>query len=223
MSDQIDIDSGTSGMSPPASNVGLDARSLMHDIAGLADLPTRQIDHDRLLNAEGAGHIVHDLPLRADGRMVVLESRPWRLDPIPLVMDGDEFVALADGAVARMQMLEAILDDVYGARTLLRDAAIDPRTLWGSPQYRLAAFGRRLNRRWLTNYAVDIVRDVDGQWRVVRDLTDAPAGVGYALLGRSVASRVHRDVISRLPAGHAHCGRSIRSPIDCAMASPTWR
>lgn len=203
MSDQIDIQSGPSGTFPSAGNVGLDARSLMREIADLADLPTRQVDHDRLLNAEGAGHIVHDLPLRADGRMVVLESRPWRLDPIPLVMDGDEFVALADGAIARMRMLEAILDDVYGARTLLRDAAIDPRALWGSPQYRLAAFGRRPNRRWLTNYAVDIVRDVDGQWRVVRDLTDAPAGVGYALLGRSVASRVHRDVISRLPAGHA--------------------
>jgi uncharacterized circularly permuted ATP-grasp superfamily protein/uncharacterized alpha-E superfamily protein len=200
MSDQIPVDSGSN---PGASDVPLDARSLMGDIADLADLPTRQVDHDRLLAAEGAGHIVHDLPLRADGRMVVLESRPWRLDPIPLVIEGDEFVTLADGAIARMQMLEAILDDVYGARTLLRDAAIDPATLWGSPQYRLAAFGRRPNRRWLTNYAVDIVRDVDGRWRVVRDLTDAPAGVGYALLGRSVAGRVHRDVISRLPAGHA--------------------
>lgn len=189
--------------SATASLGGIDAFSLMDSIASLADLPTRQLDHDRLLAAEGSGHIVHDLPLRADGRMVLLESRPWRLDPIPLVIDGDEFVALADGAIARMQMLEAILDDVYGERTLLRDAAVDPKTLWGSPNYRLAAFGRRPNRRWLTNYAVDIVRDVDGRWRVVRDLTDAPAGVGYALLGRSVASRVHRDTISRLPAGRA--------------------
>ena len=55
--------------------------------------------------------------------MVALESRPWRLDPIPLVIDGDEFVALADGAVARMQMLEAILGDLYGARTLLTDGS----------------------------------------------------------------------------------------------------
>ncbi len=198
--------SGTQTGTPPSATAsvgGMDARSLMESIAGLADLPTRQLDHDRLLAAEGAGHIVHDLPLRADGRTVVLESRPWRLDPIPLVIDGDEFVALADGAIARMQMLEAILDDVYGARTLLRDAVIDPVALWGSERYRLAAFGHRPNRRWLTNYAVDIVRDVDGRWRVVRDLTDAPAGVGYALLGRSVASRVHRDAISRLPAGRA--------------------
>ncbi len=208
MNEQLDTghDPGADGGTPPSamfSRGGLGAAALMHSIAGLADLHARQVDHDRLLAAEGAGHIVHDLPLRADGRMVALESRPWRLDPIPLVIDGDEFVALADGAIARMRMLEAIVDDLYGARTLLRDAVVDSSALWGSPRYRLAAFGQRPQRRWLTNYAVDVVRDVDGRWRVVRDLTDAPAGVGYAMLGRAVAGRVHRDQISRLPAGEA--------------------
>ena len=182
--------------SATASAGGMGAAALMETVAGLGDLITRQQDHDRLLAAEGAGHIVHDLPLRADGRMVALESRPWRLDPIPLVIDGDEFVALADGAIARMRMLEAILVDLYGARTLLSDSVVDHVALWGSPRYRLAAFGQRPHRRWLTNYAVDVVRDVDGRWRVVRDLTDAPAGVRYALLGRAVATRDQRDVIT---------------------------
>ncbi len=183
----------------------------MSTIADLGDLAARQIDHDRLLAAEGAGHIVHDLPLRADGRMVALESRPWRLDPIPMVLDGDEFVALADGAIARMQMLESILGDLYGPRTLLTDAIVDPLRLWGSPKYRLAAFGTRPHRRWLTNYAVDVIRDATGRWRVVRDLTDAPAGVGYSLLARSVSGRVHRDVISApLPGSGAAIARSVR-------------
>ena len=206
MIESTDSDAHTVSGTPPSatfSSGGLDAAALMESIAGLADLGTRQIDHDRLLAAEGSGHIVHDLPLRSDGRMVALESRPWRLDPIPLVIDGDEFVALADGAIARMRMLEAILDDLYGARTLLSDSVVDHVALWSSPHYRLAAFGQRPPRRWLTNYAVDVVRDTDGRWRVVRDLTDAPAGVGYALLGRAVAARVHRDVISQLSAGRA--------------------
>jgi uncharacterized circularly permuted ATP-grasp superfamily protein/uncharacterized alpha-E superfamily protein len=201
--------SGTVGTARPASSPGswsagsVDAAALMSSLGQLDDLHNRQVDHDRLLAAEGSGHIVHDLPLRTDGRMVGLESRPWRLDPIPLVIEGSEFVALADGAIARMQMLEAILGDVYGARTVLRDAVVDPVKLWGSAKYRLAAFGTRPHRRWMTSYAVDVIRDTSGRWRVVRDLTDAPAGVGYALLGRSVSGRVHRDVISRLPAGRA--------------------
>ena len=59
----------------------------------------------------------------------------------------DEFVALADGAIARMRMLESILDDLYGARTLLSDSVVDHVALWGSPHYRLAAFGQRPHRR----------------------------------------------------------------------------
>lgn len=180
-----------------------DATGLTASIAGLVDLPSRQIDADRLLAAEGAGHIVHDLPLRADGRFVALESRPWRVDPVPLVIDGDEFVALADGAVARMRMLESILVDLYGARSLLRDAMVDPVALWSSRRYRLAAYGTRPVKRWMTNYAVDVARSLDGRWHVVRDRTDAPSGVGYSMLGRAVTGRVHRDVIARLPAGRA--------------------
>ena len=48
-----------------------------------AELGVRQGSIDRLLMAEGAGHIVHDLPTRSDGRSVGLASRPWRLDPLP--------------------------------------------------------------------------------------------------------------------------------------------
>lgn len=179
------------------------ADAVMATIAALGDLADRQLDADRLLAAEGAGHIVHDLPLRADGRVVALASRPWRLDPVPLVIDGAEFTALADAAIARMLMLEAILVDLYGPRELLRDAIVDPAALWGSRKYRLAAFGARPVKRWMTNYAVDVIRDVSGRWRVVRDVTDAPSGVGYGLLGRAVTARVHREIVAQLPAGRA--------------------
>ena len=68
--------------------------------------------------------------MRADGRTVSLASRPWRLDPIPIVIDAAEFTALGDRVVARMRMLEAILVDLYGARTLLTDRIIEPADVW---------------------------------------------------------------------------------------------
>ena len=61
------------------------------DPTDLGELVRRQSVIDRLLMAEGAGHIVHDLPVRSDGRSVGLASRPWRLDPMPYVLDADEF------------------------------------------------------------------------------------------------------------------------------------
>ena len=96
------------------------AADLLSTFATLPDLARRQFDADRILTFEGAGHIVHDLPARADGRLVSLASRPWRLDPIPYVLDGNEFEMLRAGVVARMQMLEAIIGDLYGARRTLR-------------------------------------------------------------------------------------------------------
>ena len=49
-------------------------------------------------------------------------------------------------------------------------------------------------RRHLVVYAADLVRTSGGRWRVLRDLTDAPAGAGYALLNRTVLARLFPDV-----------------------------
>jgi uncharacterized circularly permuted ATP-grasp superfamily protein/uncharacterized alpha-E superfamily protein len=160
----------------------------------LEELRRRQRLIDRLLVAEGAGHVVHDLPLRSDGRTVSLESRPWRLDPVPYVIERAEFEWLEAAIVDRMAACEAILTDLYGERRLVAERVLPPDVLWATPRYRLAAVGN-LPKRWLTTYAIDVVRDVSGRWHAVQELTDAPPGLGYALMNRAALDRVdgHRD------------------------------
>ena len=173
------------------------------------ELAVRQGAIDRLLMAEGAGHIVHDLPVRSDGRSVGLASRPWRLDPMPYVVTADEFAWIEGAVTRRMQMLEALLDDLYGERRLVADGVIDPAVLWSSPAYRLSAVGaasRRHQRRWLSTYAVDLVRTADGVWFAIADHTDTPAGLGYTLLDRSVLTQV------------AEIGDDLPRTIDSALA-----
>lgn len=161
-----------------------------------AELPVRQARADRLLVAEGAGHLVHDLPVRADGRTAAIESRPWRLDPIPIVLDASTFRWLSLAVAERMAALDAVLADLHGDRTLVRERIVPPEVLSSTDRYRLSAVGST-PRRWLTSYAVDVAMTVDGTWAVVQDLTDAPPGLGYALLDRSVMSRVWPDVSAR--------------------------
>ena len=170
-----------------------------NDLGGapLAELCARRDVVDGLLIAEGAGHVVHDLPLRADGRAVSLESRPWRLDPIPYVIDPADFDVLEAAVRARMVAAEAIIDDLYGARRLIRERVVPPAALWGTRRYRTAAVGRR-PVRWLTTYALDVVRDTAGSWHAVQELTDAPSGLGYAVMNRAVMNRVvHRNGVPR--------------------------
>src|SRR5262245_45066403 len=98
-----------------------DLRAALVDPARLSE---RQERADRLLEADGAGHLVHDLPVRADGRVASIESRPWRVDPIPVVLDSATFRWLSRAVAERMRALDAVIADLYGARTLVADRVV---------------------------------------------------------------------------------------------------
>ena len=74
-----------------------------------------------------------------------------------------------------------------------------PEAVLGSSSYQWPVLTNQPQpRRHLVVYAADLVRTSDGAWRVLRDLTDAPSGAGYALLNRTVLARLfpdeHRDL-----------------------------
>lgn len=168
-------------------------RPLMSAIAagGYTLLSERQRQADRLLDAEGAGHLVHDMALDSERAVWDEDARPWRLDPIPLLLDGDEFAVLAAGVTQRMRLLEGIVRDSYGSRSLVAQGVLPGVVLHGSSRYQLGAHGiLPPTGQYITTYAVDLVRLADGTWRVVQDLTDAPAGLGYTMLDRSVMARL---------------------------------
>lgn len=193
MCDAVGTMSTTLGRGAPALHPTGDLRRRLLDADSLA---ARQARTDRLLASEGAGHLVHDLPVRADGRSAAIESRPWRIDPIPLVLDAGTFQWLALCVAERMQALEAVVSDLYGARSLIADRVVPAEALASTGRYRVDAVGSN-PRRWITTYAVDVVLDADGMWWHVQDLVDAPPGLGYALLDRSVMSRVLPDLTAR--------------------------
>jgi len=152
------------------------------------ELLERQRQADRMLDAEGAGHLVHDL----GGATGLPASTPWRLDPVPIVLGEEEFDLLAAAVEQRSRALEAVLADLHGPRRLLREGIIPAGALAATAALRMSAIGQSVPR-WLVHHAVDVVRAADGSWRVVGDLTDSPTGLGYALLNRSVMARVMAD------------------------------
>ena len=163
-----------------------------------AALHERRRDADRLLDAEGAGHLVHELALErgADRHGVAasarVESRPWRLDPLPFVIDAAEFAVLSNAAIQRMRLLEALLIDCAGERDLVRDGVLPASLLYALPSFRAHTAGFA-PARWLTHYALDVTRVEDGTWRVVHDQAGAPSGLGYSMLNRAVLARLLPD------------------------------
>jgi uncharacterized circularly permuted ATP-grasp superfamily protein/uncharacterized alpha-E superfamily protein len=134
---------------------------------------------------------------------------------LPIVLEGQVFRWLAKAVAERFEALELVLDDLYGERRLIADGVVPGELLAASDRYRLDAIGLG-PRRWLTSYAVDLAVRSDGAWCVVHDHTEAPSGLGYALLGRSVMARVWPDAMPR--AEVAPLGR-FAGPMRRALAS----
>jgi uncharacterized circularly permuted ATP-grasp superfamily protein/uncharacterized alpha-E superfamily protein len=116
---------------------------------------------------------------------------PWRLDPVPLVLDAATWTPLEVGLAQRAELLNAVLADLYGEQRLLRDGLLPPALVLGHP-----GFVRTMARRSITDprplvlAATDLGRDDQGEWRVLSDRTQAPSGLGYAMENRRVLSRV---------------------------------
>ena len=134
----------------------------------------------------------------------VTYSRPgerpaaWRLDPVPLVVDAAAWREVEVGLAQRAELLNAVLVDLYGERTLLRDGILPAAAVLAHPGFtRVMAYASRNDPRPLVTTATDLGRDATGAWRVLGDRAQAPSGLGYALENRKVLSRVmpelHRE------------------------------
>ena len=156
---------------------------------GPDEIVRRQTVAERLLVAEGAGHVFHD------DREI---GMAWGLDPVPYVIGVAEWRQIERGLAQRTRVLDAVLDDLYGERRLLLDGVIPTAAAIGSRAYQLAAVGVPTPRPRLTLYAADVVRDSAGQWLLLRDHTDAPTGCGYALMNRTVLSRLYPEPFRNL-------------------------
>lgn len=126
---------------------------------------------------------------------LVADPRPWRLDPLPLVLDDREWANLEAGVVQRAELLDAILSDLYGARKLLSRAQLPASAVLDHEEYLRTVVGIEsvVNQR-LFMIAADLGRDADGQWKVMSDRTQAPSGAGYAMQNRRVVSRVMPEI-----------------------------
>ena len=117
--------------------------------------------------------------------------------------------------------MEALLGDLYGPRLAVREGWVPGEALASSHRYRSSAVGAPPPPRWLTSYALDVVALADGSWRVVRDLTDTPTGIGYALLDRSVMGRVAAEVLG--PDGTGDLASISGFPASCVTPWPASR
>jgi uncharacterized circularly permuted ATP-grasp superfamily protein/uncharacterized alpha-E superfamily protein len=128
-----------------------------------------------------------------------LEPGPWSLDTLPLVVSAADWDVLEAGLVQRSRLLDAVLADLYGPRSLLIEGLLPPELLFAHPGYVRAANGIEVpGHHQLFMHACDLSRLPDGSFAVNADWTQAPSGAGYALADRRVVTHAIPDLYERI-------------------------
>ena len=148
---------------------------------GPEELRQRWAHAERRVRENGITYNVYGDPLGA--------NRPWRIDIVPLLISAEEWRFIEAGVVQRAQLLNLLLEDLYGRQELLKEGRFPAALLYANPAFLRPLVGVEVPAHsYLHMLAVDLARSPDGQWWVLADRTQAPSGSGYALENRIIVS-----------------------------------
>ena len=112
-------------------------------------------------------------------------------DVVPRVFTASEWANLSDGLVQRVQAINAFLDDIYGAREILRAGVLPPELILQNPQFRPEIVGiRPPHGIWAHICGIDCVRTGPDEFYVLEDNARTPSGVSYMLENREAMIRL---------------------------------
>jgi uncharacterized circularly permuted ATP-grasp superfamily protein len=111
------------------------------------------------------------------------ERAPFVVDPVPRVIEADEWRLLERGLAQRGRALAAYVDDVYGERRICAAGIVPERVVDTAEHLEPDLAGHPPSRcAWVAG--LDLVRAGDGPLKVLEDNTRTPSGIAYALAAR---------------------------------------
>ncbi|MET0816035.1 MAG: circularly permuted type 2 ATP-grasp protein [Solirubrobacteraceae bacterium] len=121
------------------------------------------------------------MSFNAEGR-----EREFVVDPVPRVIDADEWAWLARGLEQRVRALDAFVADVHGPQRIIADGVMPGRVLGGADHSEPELAGLRPpGRRFIGVAGFDVVRGDDGVLTVLEDNLRTPSGIAFAVATRA--------------------------------------
>jgi uncharacterized circularly permuted ATP-grasp superfamily protein len=172
------------------------------------------------LNALVAG-IRHDLHSRGAAFRGAGGDEAFRVDPVPRLIEADEWHEIERGVAQRVRAIDAFLYDVYHAQDIVRDGVVPPRVIDSAVHFEEDLRGVPMPGGVIANATgLDLIRCEDGRMHVLEDNVRTPSGYTYLLAARDVLDERLPDAAARIDC------ESIEGTIEelgralCAAAPP---
>lgn len=119
-------------------------------------------------------------------------DRLFPYDPIPRIIESDEYDQLEAGLKQRVNALNAYLADVYSDKRIIHDGVIPEEFVYTSAGYFPQVNGVTPPGGVFAHIAgEDLVQGEDGRWWVLEDNLRIPSGASYPLFARDIERRIN--------------------------------
>lgn len=123
-------------------------------------------------------------------------DRVLPFDVIPRLIARKEWEHIEAGCIQRVKALNHFIHDVYHDQNILRDGVIPKALVLRNDNYREQMMGFTPPHKTYVHIAgVDLVRDNNGQFRVLEDNARTPSGVSYVIENRQLMRRAFPDLM----------------------------
>jgi uncharacterized circularly permuted ATP-grasp superfamily protein len=118
------------------------------------------------------------------------EDSPFRIDPVPRLIESDEWDRIGSGLLQRARALNRFVADAYGEREIVAAGEMPARAIDAAAHFEPELRGLPMVERPVPVIGFDLVRGSDGRFRVLEDNLRTPSGMAYAPSAREAVDSV---------------------------------
>jgi uncharacterized circularly permuted ATP-grasp superfamily protein len=177
---------------------------------------TEQLVHPELRRRLDAADL-SELRSKADDSVhragVTFGPRRFEVDPVPRIIEAEEWRELSAGIAQRVRALEAFVTDAYGAQEIVAAGTVPERVLRRADHYEPDLRGLRPPGGWIGVAGLDLLRGPDGRFAVVEDNVRTPSGAAYLLAARQAVD----DALGWAPPERADVRRALLDALRATL------
>jgi len=120
-------------------------------------------------------------------------------DVVPRLLSPADWETINKGVIQRVTAMNLFLGDIYNKKSIIKDKIIPKDLVVGNENYREVMQGFTPSHgTYIHICGTDIVRDHEGEFRVLEDNGRTPSGVSYVIENRQLMLRAFPDLIQNV-------------------------